>query len=398
MRKLIVSAVLILVACGDEPPPAIRVGRVSFHEGQLLGLSETRRTTLANLTAFALAVADSAAGELGAPLVRRWEGDRLLDILAAELTLEKNGVADAVLEARYLTDPEYELTVRHVLFFSERWRTSVERDAAKEKAERALQLLHEGADFPATAAQMSEEPGAEGRQGLLAPGREGAWVDEFWAAASALDVGQMSGVTETQYGFHILLLEGRQIVPFGEARTRVAREVADRIEDPRAVLEAWVDERKGSLHVRETNESDVEDGQAGAPVLPTWDGGRLTEQDVRAWVATEFETDSGSVAAASPDALAALAGRTMALSEAKRRRLSVPEAERAELARMWDDYVYRWSTSLGFRVGLPTSGVHAAALAALAETGQGAAIARQDLDERAPLLRARYPFDVFPAG
>jgi parvulin-like peptidyl-prolyl isomerase len=214
MRKLIVSAFLILVACGDGAPPALQVGRVSFQEGELLGLSETRRATLVNLTAFALAVADSTTGDLGAPLVRRWEGDRLLDILAAELTLEKNGVADAVLEARYLTDPEYELTVRHVLFFSERWRTPVERAAARQKAERALQLLQGGADFAATAARMSEEPGAEGRQGLLTPGREGAWVDEFWAAASALEVGQMSGVTETQYGFHILLLEGRKIVPF----------------------------------------------------------------------------------------------------------------------------------------------------------------------------------------
>jgi hypothetical protein len=398
MRKFIVSAFLILVACGEEGPPALQVGRVSFHEGQLLGLSETRRATLANLTAFALAVADSTTRELGAPLVHRWEGDRLLDILAAELTLEKNSVADAVLEAGYLTDPEYELTVRHVLFFSERWRTSVEREAAKEKAERALRLLHEGADFAATAAQMSEEPGAEGRQGLLTPGREGAWVDEFWAAASGLEVGQISGVTETQYGFHILLLEGRQIVPFEQARTRVAREVADRIEDPRAVLEAWVDERSGSLQVRETGESDAEVSQAEAPVLATWDGGRLTEQDVQAWAATELETASGYGAAGSPEALAALAGRIMALSEATARRLSVPEAERAELARLWDDHVYRWSTSLGFRVGMPTSGVHAAALAALAETGQGAAIARQDLDERAPLLRARYPLEVSPAG
>jgi hypothetical protein len=398
MRKLLVSALLILVACGDEAPPAIQVGPVSFHEGQLLGLSETRRATLANLTAFALAVADSTTGELGAPLVRRWEGDRLLDILAAELTLEKNGVADAVLEARYLTDPEYELTVRHVLFFSERWRTSGEREAAKEKAERALQLLHEGADFAATAAQMSEEPGAEGRQGLLTPGREGAWVDEFWAAASALDVGQISGVTETQYGFHILLLEGRQIVPFEEARTRVAREVADRIEDPRAVLEAWVDDPRRSLRVMDAVEPDAEAGQVEAPALATWDGGRLSEQDVLAWATTELETASGSGAAASPEALAALAGRVMALNEATRRRLSVPEEEGAELARAWDDIAYRWSASLGFSVGMPTSGVQAAALAALAETGQGAAIARKELDERAPLLRARYPMEAAPTG
>jgi hypothetical protein len=354
--------------------------------------------TLANLTAFALAVADSTAGELGAPLVHRWEGDRLLDILAAELTLEKNGVADAVLEARYLTDPEYELTVRHVLFLSERWRTSAEREAARGKAERALQLLHEGANFVATAAQMSEEPGAEGRQGLLTPGRKGAWVDEFWAAASALEVGQVSGVTETQYGFHILLLEGRRIVPFEEARTRIAREIADRIEDPRAVLEAWVDESRRSLRMREVGESDAEAGQTESPVLATWDGGFLTEEDVRAWAATELETESSTGTGVSPELVSALAGRHIALREATRRRLTVPEGERAELARAWDDVVYRWSTSLGFTVGVPAAGVQAAALAALAETGQGAAIARHELDEHAPLLRARYTLEVAPSG
>jgi hypothetical protein len=174
--------------------------------------------------------------------------------------------------------------------------------------------------------------------------------------------------------------------------------VANRIEDPRAVLEAWVDERQGSLQVMGTGDSDAGAGQAAALVLATWDGGRLTEQDLRAWTVTELAMGSESGAAAPTDALTALARRTLALGEATRRQLSVPEAERAELVRAWDDSVYRWSTSLGFRAGMPTSGVKTAALAALAATGQGAAIAREDLDARAPLLRAHHPLGVSPAG
>ena len=175
MRKAILIIALVS-ACGETAPPAITVGPVSFVEDQLLGLSTSRRESLAQLTALALAVADSTTDELGAPLVSEWVDDRLLEILAAELTLEKNRIDDDVLEARYLMSPAWELTVRHVLFFSERWRDAEHRAEAAAKAARARELLRGGADFAETAARLSEEPGAEGRQGLLPPGREGAWV------------------------------------------------------------------------------------------------------------------------------------------------------------------------------------------------------------------------------
>jgi hypothetical protein len=41
--------------------------------------------------------------------------------------------------------------------------------------------------------------------------------------------------------------------------------------------------------------------------------------------------------------------------------------------------------------------VAAASLEALARPGQGAAIARQELEAREELLRARYPVDLEPA-
>src|SRR5690606_21659726 len=181
------------------------------------------------LAAFGLAVADSSTLDLGRPVVDRWADDVRLQILGAELTLEASGVGDDVLESRYLTNPEWELTVRHILFFSERWQSEQHRAEARAKADRALVQLRQGADFAATAAALSEEPGAEGRAGLLTPGREGTWVPEFWAAALALDTGDVSPVTETQYGYHILRLEGREVVPFREARSRVVREVARQI-------------------------------------------------------------------------------------------------------------------------------------------------------------------------
>ncbi len=340
MRTFIESAVTVLAtstllaACGDASPAAVTVGPVSFSENELLGLSHDRRRNLAELTAFALSVADSTADQLGAPLVAEWTEGRLLEVLAAELTLEKNGVGDGVLEAHYLPDPQWELTVRHVLFFSERWRSPAHRAEAAAKAARAMESLKEGADFGTTAAELSEEPGAEGRQGLLQPGREGSWVPEFWTAALALQPGEISPVTETQYGYHILRLDDRQVVPFREARSVVARDVADKIEDPDAVLREWMD-------------------------------------------------------AAASDGVAA---RAAGLAEASRRDLSVPATEQAKLLRLWEDQVYQWSTTLGFRYGLTSSEVAAAALAALSSPAQGANLARTALSEYTELLSARYPF------
>ena len=340
MRTATLLCAALLTACGEAAPPAMTVGPVAYSEDQLLGLSDARRRTLAYLTAFGLAVADSTTTELGAPLVGMWTENRLLEILAADLTLDKNDVGDDVLEAHYLTDPEWELVVRHILFFSERWRPASHRTEAEAKAGRALDALRGGADFAGTAAALSEEPGAEGRQGLLTPGREGSWVPEFWSTALALEPGDISLVTETQYGYHILRLEERRVVPFSEARSVVAREVADRIEDPDAVLEEWI---------------------------------------------AELMADEG-------------AQRATALAEARARSLTVPTSERAELERAWDDEVHRWSAALGFQYGTRPQQVGESALEALARPAQGADLARADLVRHGDLLSARYDIRTPSAG
>jgi hypothetical protein len=333
MRKSMLLVASLGWACGETAPPAIEVGPVSFTENDLLGLSEARRETLVHLAVLALSVADSSTTALGAPLVDQWTEDRLLDILAADVTLEKHHVGGDVLEAHYLTAPEWELTVRHILFFSERWRSAEHRVEAEAKAGRAMELLLGGADFAETAARLSEEPGAEGRQGLLAPGREGSWVPEFWKAALGLEPGGISPTTETEYGYHILRLDARQIVAFEEGRTVIARKVAASIEDPDAVLEQWLD---------------------------------------------------GIVGADSPDR------RSEALAEAERRRLRVPNQELAELARAWNATTYRWASTFDFTHGLTATEVSAVALAALANSRQDANIVRTELAEYSELLSARY--------
>ena len=150
--------------------------------------------------------------------------------------------------------------MRHVLFFSERWRPASHREVARKKAEAAIARLEAGERFPEVAAELSEEPGAEGRQGLLQPGREGSWVSEFWNAAIALEPGEISAVTETQYGFHVLRLEDRQIVPFDEARPAVVARVS--------ALIGSVEETAAGVT--------IEDARASAIVVPEADLAAIT--------------------------------------------------------------------------------------------------------------------------
>jgi len=227
LRRTLLPSLLALAACGGGDPVAFTVAEVEFTESELLGLPEERRELLAELTAFVATIADDRVEELVQPWVDSARTQWLWEQAQAEQRIDSAGVTEEVLRSRYATSPAYELTIRHLIVFSERYEPPEVRAEAQAKAQAALERIEAGEPFPQVAAEVSDEPGAESREGLLNPGREGAWVPEFWAAASALEVGDVSGVTETQYGYHVLRLENRDTVPFEEARWSVIRDVAE---------------------------------------------------------------------------------------------------------------------------------------------------------------------------
>src|SRR5690606_39027311 len=126
-------------------------------------------------------------------------------------------LAETDLREAYASAPEWELEVRHIIRLVDEAAPAQVRQQAQAEAEEVLRRARAGEDFAALAAEWSEEPGAGARGGLLHPGREGTWVDPFWEAAVALEPGEISGVVESQYGFHVLKLDDRRPVPFDEA-------------------------------------------------------------------------------------------------------------------------------------------------------------------------------------
>ena len=96
-------------------------------------------------------------------------------------------------------------------------------DAAKARAQKLLDDLKAGADFEALAKQYSEDPGSAARGGDLGWFGKGKMVAPFEAAVDALQrPGELSPVVQTQFGWHVILLQERK-----PATTRSYEEVRD---------------------------------------------------------------------------------------------------------------------------------------------------------------------------
>jgi len=79
------------------------------------------------------------------------------------------------------------------------------------KAEEVLAKLRAGGDFDALAKENSADPSNKDRGGDLGWFGRGMMVKPFEDAAFALKPGELSGIVETQFGYHIIKLEERRM-------------------------------------------------------------------------------------------------------------------------------------------------------------------------------------------
>jgi hypothetical protein len=332
------ATLLIMSGCG--PDHALSVGEAGFPDNRLRGLPDHQIDLLIALTALGTAFAGEEVPGLVSPLVNRELEELRIDRLREAVTLEEAGVDEDQLERWYAASPEAELVVRHLVVLAERWRSAEFRDQARRRANEALRRIGEGAPFAQIAGEYSDEDGAAERGGLLAPGREGTWVREFWAAASALEPGEVSGIVETDYGFHVLRLDERRAVPFVEARDRFASTVAEGFADP----EMWESRVEGWLELEPAGDRPPEEVRRG-----------------------------------------------VLLAEAERRGIALAPVDSTTVEDTWARRADGWAGTLGFEPRMTPSEVADQALRALGRTDQDARLAREAISAHLDDFAKAYP-------
>ena len=132
---------------------------------------------------------------------------------------------DTALKAAYESKKaEYsELKASHILFKA---KTDEEFTAAIEKAQKLRGELVKGADFSKKAEALSEDPSAKGNKGDLGWFKSGQMVRPFQDAADALKEGEFSQPVRTNFGVHIIRLNGRRTKTFEDVKESLRSELA----------------------------------------------------------------------------------------------------------------------------------------------------------------------------
>ncbi|MBV8207705.1 MAG: peptidyl-prolyl cis-trans isomerase [Acidobacteria bacterium] len=102
-------------------------------------------------------------------------------------------------------------------------------DAARAKAEDVLKQVRAGGNFAELAKKYSDDPGSKEKGGEYDNIQRGTFAPEFEKAAFAMSPGEISGLVQTTFGFHIIQLLAKHpagVKPFNEVKEQIAQQMA----------------------------------------------------------------------------------------------------------------------------------------------------------------------------
>ncbi len=308
MRPLMFALVLTLSGCSGfqdlfsahadvaaevdgQELPAKRLADLVFGVGK--GTRITRQTSefVANAwvdySLFARAAAekklplDSASvAEAVWPELTELKGNHFHDTLMARRSALPPTAADS------LYAEKDQRLFQHILFGVRSDAEAIAKTATRKKAEATLTRLKGGADFGQVAVQLSEDAGTKADSGFLPMGPRGRFVPAFDSAAWRLGPGQMTGLVQTPFGYHII-----RRPPAPEVRERLTDHLMERVGvrldsiymDSLATAND-IEVLSSAPAAMRTAADDAERSTKSTTALVRFRGGELTVQDYLRWV------------------------------------------------------------------------------------------------------------------
>jgi len=118
------------------------------------------------------------------------------------------------------------VTVRHILLMTQN-KEEAEKKAVLQEMEKIKKRVQAGEDFAELAKEFSEDPGSQKNGGLYENIERGVMVKPFEEAAFTVPEGEISDIVETQYGYHIIKVEERQMEerPLDQVREKIRQNI-----------------------------------------------------------------------------------------------------------------------------------------------------------------------------
>ncbi len=163
---------------------------------------------------------DSTYGHLDLDfLVDQQVEQELILTLRDRVVQPDTAITEADLRALYEAEaPGVRARASHILLGVPEQATQAERDSVQAEAEALRGRIDRGEDFGALARAFSQDRGSGQRDGDLGFFDRGQMVRPFDEAVFALEVGEVSDVVQTPYGFHIIRLDELQTPTFEDSR------------------------------------------------------------------------------------------------------------------------------------------------------------------------------------
>lgn len=190
----------------------------------------------------------------------------LASIYEEEVLVKAAKPSQEEIDAYVKAHPEEQVHARHILISIKSpempTEAGLDKPAARAKADEVLKRVKAGENFETLAREFSTDPGSKPNGGDLGWFGRGRMVPEFEKAAFALQPGQVSDIVESQFGYHIIKVEGRRT---GDPE-RAAQEATQ--EKEKKLIEEIVKRQSGHITIAENFAVQMPPQQQMQPGLP----------------------------------------------------------------------------------------------------------------------------------